>query len=421
MTDNKISLIHPTSNPNNRQVALTLFEAGFLDEIITTFAYNPDSSVAKLLGKIPYLYPYIIKQELERRMWSVPRGAKLKLHPFREILRVFLVKSNLSHYLGFGSRGPINWVYKSLDEHVSKYHLDKISAVYAYEDCAATTFAEARERGIVCLYDLPILFYRTAQQIQREEAEFFPELGSSLFAINEPEWKLERKDQEINLADHIFVASNVTSHSVLKEGISPLKISVIEYGAPTNLFNPGKKSDDIFRVLFVGRVGPRKGIHYLINAWISLKLPNAELLLVGINEFPRDWLERYRGSVRYISSVPYQQLNKYYNDANVFVLPSLVDGFGLVLLEAMSCGIPVITTTNTAGPDIITDGVEGFIVSIRDVEALKEKIEWSYDNPSKLNSMGKAARRKAQELTWNQYRIKLARKIESLMPNHDDN
>jgi len=418
MPDYKISLIHPTSNPNNRQVALALFEAGFLDEIITTFAYNPDSSIAKLLGKIPYLYPYIIKQELERRMWSVPRGAKLKLHPLREILRVFLVKSNLSHYLGFRSRGPINWVYKSLDEHVSKYHLDEISAVYAYEDCAATTFAEAKERGIVCLYDLPILFYRTSQQIQREEAELFPELGSSLYAINEPEWKLERKDQEINLADHIFVASNVTSQSLLKEGISPSKISVIEYGAPTNQFNPGEKSDDIFRVLFVGRVGPRKGIHYLINAWKSLKLPNAELLLVGINEFPRGWLEQYLGSVRYISSVPYQQLNKYYNDANVFVLPSLVDGFGLVLLEAMSCGIPVITTTNTAGPDIITDGIEGFIVPIRDVEALKEKMEWCYQNSQELSAMKIEARKTAEYYTWGKYRKILADKVIKLLNNN---
>jgi len=421
VTHSKISLLHPTSNPNNRQVALALYEAELLFEIITTFAYNPNSSISKLIDKIPYIYSHKIKQELERRMWSVPQGTKLKLHPIREILRMLLVKSCLSHYLGFGSRGPIDWVYKSLDEHVSKYHLDEISAVYAYEDCASLTFTEAKERGIVCLYDLPILYYRTAQQIQREEAELFPELKSSLQAINEPEWKLERKHNEINLADHIFVASSVTGSSLLKEGISPSKITIIKYGAPTDLFYPDKKSDGIFRVLFVGRVGPRKGIHYLLNAWKSLNLTNAEMLLVGIDEFPEGWLEKNIDSVRYISSVPYHKLNRYYNDANVFVLPSLIDGFGLVLLEAMSCGIPVITTTNTAGPDIITDGVEGFVVPIRDVDSIKEKIEWSYDNPSKLNSMGRAARRKAEELTWSDYRIEVTRKIVSLMPNNDCN
>ncbi len=80
-------------------------------------------------------------------------------------------------------------------------------------------------------------------------------------------------------------------------------------------------------------------------------------------------------------SVPHASLNQYYSTDNVFVFPSLVEGFGLVLLEAMACSIPVITTPNTAGPDIITDGLERFIIPIRDIEALKEKLEWCYRHP----------------------------------------
>ena len=101
--------------------------------------------------------------------------------------------------------------------------------------------------------------------------------------------------------------------------------------------------------------------------------------------------------------------------ADVFVFPSLVEGFGMVLTEAMACGIPIITTPNTAGPDIITDGVEGFIIPVRDVEALKEKLEWCYEHPEELAEMGKAARKKAEQLTWNLYRQRLASKVQQVL------
>jgi glycosyltransferase involved in cell wall biosynthesis len=165
----------------------------------------------------------------------------------------------------------------------------------------------------------------------------------------------------------------------------------------------------------VGRVGPRKGVHYLLQAWQQLQLPDAELLLIGINEFPEGWLARSKQVFRYVPSVPHSRLNAYYSAASVLVFPSLVEGFGLVLLEAMACGIPVITTPNTAGPDILTDGVEGFIVPIRDVEALKEKLEWCYRHPQALAEMGQAARQKAEQLTWSQYRQKLASRVQELL------
>jgi glycosyltransferase involved in cell wall biosynthesis len=138
-------------------------------------------------------------------------------------------------------------------------------------------------------------------------------------------------------------------------------------------------------------------------------------MLVGFNTFPRYWLNCLPETVRYLASVPHTQLNQHYINANVFVFPSLVEGFGLVLLEAMACGIPVITTPNTAGPDIITDGVEGFIIPIRDVDALKEKIEWCYGHPAELAEMGRAARRKAEQLTWTRYQQQLSAKVMALL------
>jgi alpha-maltose-1-phosphate synthase len=413
MTSPKISLVHPTSNPNSRNAAIALAEQGLLSEIITTTAYNPSGFLSSHLKFLPQPFQSFLRLELERRTWVPPTKTTLQSHPWQELLRIALLKTKLNDSFGFSRQGPIDWVYTSLDRHVAQQHLQGLSAIYAYEDGAATTFETAKQQGILCLYDLPILFYRMAREIQQQEAELFPELASSLQATQEPDWKLKRKDREIELADHIFVASSITQQSLLKEGIVPERISVIPYGAPTSYFHPQPKIDSKFRALFVGRVGPRKGIHYLLQAWNALNLQQAELMLVGVNELPSHY--KMPEGVTYLPSVPHVHLNQYYSQASVFVFPSLVEGFGLVLLEAMACGIPVITTPNTAGPDILTHGVEGFIVPIRDSEALQKQLEWCYTHSSELAEMGQAARLKAEQLTWSKYRHTLANQVQSLI------
>lgn len=411
----RISLVHHTSNPFARNAAIALAEANLLHEVITTIAYNPKSRLAQAIQLLPSSIEQSLSRELERRTWIAPERAAIQTHPWREALRVSLVKSGIGAKLGLGKHGPIDWVYTSLDRHVAQQHLDHLDAIYAYEDSAASTFQVAKQRGIACFYELPIVFHRTSRQIQQDEASLFPELASSLQAVHEPQWKLERKDQEIALADHIFVPSSIVRQSLLQAGASPERISVISYGAPVDYFRPQPKRDTKFRALFVGRVGPRKGIHYLLQAWKNLQLSDAELKLVGVNEFPQGWLEAYQDHIHYLPSVPHASLSQHYCSASVFVLPSLVEGLSLVQLEAMACGVPIITTPNAGGSEIITDGVEGFIVPIRDTNTLQEKLEWCYQHPEKLSEMGQAARKKAENSTWLTYRQKLSAKVQALL------
>ncbi|MBD1804152.1 glycosyltransferase family 4 protein [Microcoleus sp. FACHB-SPT15] len=411
----RISLIHPTGNPFSRQAAIAFAEVGLLQEVITTIAYDPEGSWSRALNLLPKAIKNRVTQELERRTWVPPAGVQIQTYPQPEIIRLALVKTSLYRRLGFSYQGLADRVYASLDRHVASHHLQGLDAIYAYEDGAATTFQAAKQQNILCLYDLPIVFYPTSRDIQVEEAKRFPKLAPALDATQEPAWKLERKEQEIQLADHIFVPSSFVQNSLLEAGAKPEKISIIPFGAPIDYFHPQPKPDKLFRTLFVGRVGPRKGVHYLLQAWQELSLLEAELLLVGINEFPVGWLDQYTKGIRHISSVPHASLNRYYSSANVLVLPSLVEGLALVQLEAMACGIPLITTPNAGGSDIVTDGVEGFIIPVRDVEALKEKLEWCYTHPEELAQMGQAARHKAEQLTWEQYRQQLASKVQEFL------
>jgi glycosyltransferase involved in cell wall biosynthesis len=100
---------------------------------------------------------------------------------------------------------------------------------------------------------------------------------------------------------------------------------------------------------------------------------------------------------------------------DVFVLPSLFEGFGLVLLEAMAMGLPVITTPNTAGPDLITDGEEGFLVPIRSAEAIAEQLELLRADRARRDSMSDGARRRAAEFTWTDYERSLAACVSSAL------
>ncbi len=415
MSSPRISLVHQINPSFARNAALGFAEAGLLHEVITPLTYDPKAPVWRSLNLLPANLRSYITDELSRRTWVNPNGVPIRIYPWQEMIRILLSRTRLAPRLGFSYTQLVDWVYNSLDRQVAKHHLKGLDAIYSYEDLAATTFQAAKQQGILCLYDLPIAFHRMTRKILLQEAELFPCLASGIESVREPDCKIERKEQEVQLADHIFVASSVTKKSLLEIGVHPKKISVIPYGAPVDYFQPQPKTDDCFRALFVGRVSPRKGVHYLLQAWQELRLQHAELLLVGTNLFPAGWLEQYKDVCRHVPSVPHPLLNKYYSTASVLVFPSLIEGFGLVLLEAMACGIPVITTPNTAGPDILTDGVDGFIIPIRNVEALKETLEWCYLHPAELAEMGQAARRKAEQLNWALYRQRLGSQVWELL------
>jgi glycosyltransferase involved in cell wall biosynthesis len=394
-----ILLSHPTGNQNVRNACAAFADAKMLAEFWTTLSWNPEAPVQRVL-------PRALRALLQRR--SFPKSVMSRTHlvPWREIGRL------IGGPAGVFSRresGPfsVDAVCAALDKKVAGRlrRIANCAAVYAYEDCALQTFRAAREEGVARIYDLPIGYWRVGHAIFAEECEREPEWASTLTGTRDSAEKLARKDEELRLAQRVVIASSFTK-ATLENAPVQATIDVIPYGAPPAIAELRRPADRL-KVLFAGSLGQRKGLSYLLEAVAMLKT-SVELTLLGRKtvEGCRPLEEAIR-KYRWIPTLDHESFLHEMHSHDVLVFPSLFEGFGLVISEAMAQGTPVITTAHTAGPDLIEEGVDGFIVPIRSATAIAEKLDLLASGPERLWAMKAAAQRKARAQDWKIYRRRL--------------
>lgn len=224
-----------------------------------------------------------------------------------------------------------------------------------------------------------------------------------------------RADSSWQVADQIVCASSFTRRSLVEAGASSERISVVPYGVTVDE-QPAAVSllpESRFQVLFVGSGLQRKGLHHLLRAWERARKPKgAQLTVVArvIDPGLAPLLEGAQG-LRYLKGVSEPELQQLYRSATVFCMPSLVEGFGQVYLEALSQGLPVIGTTNTSLPDIgdETDGI--FLTSPGDIDELIAMIERMSIYLDNNEIIRKAAIACARRYTWQTFRTKLRNEI----------
>lgn len=231
------------------------------------------------------------------------------------------------------------------------------------------------------------------------------------FPAWEPTWERrlprvrEAEQIEHDATTLIVGSSRFTRQTLMDHGVAGDKIRVLPHGVDSARFSvAGERGNRPFRFVFVGSVSGRKGVPLLLEAWRRLRPAGAELWVVGpIAPAVRKLVPDLPG-LRLWGEVPGVAVAGMLQQCDVMVFPSYFEGFGLVILQAMACGLPVITTAATAGPDLIpTPGAGGWIVPTGDLERLAEALEHCLAHQDEMPAVGRIARASAERHNWQVY------------------
>ena len=296
----------------------------------------------------------------------------------------------------------LSWLMaETLDAHVAS-RLPECDVFIGISGSGLRTSRIAKARGRKYICDRGSSHVRFADRLLDEE---FKRWGQSFVGIDPR--ALAKEEQEYASADIITLPSRFCVRSFLEMGINPAKIRRIPYGVELNRFRQqGTPPSEAFEVLFVGQVSFRKGFPYLLAAFQRLKHPRKRLRVVGAMqpELKIFLQDKHLDDIEFLGSIPQAQLAAIMSTSHVMVLPSIEDGFGLVIGQAMACGCPVICSQNTGGEDVFQDRREGFIIPIRDASTLAQNLEQLCQDRPLRNRMGEAAIRRVKTLGgWNEY------------------
>lgn len=288
------------------------------------------------------------------------------------------------------------------------------------------SFREAKRHGAHTLLERPGPHPVTTRRLLREEYERwnvpFPMEGAPRW-LRRIDWGYQETHVaplEFELADRVIVQSEFGHRSFVEEAFPADRLVTLPRAVDLGEFLPGsEKKGRGFRVLFVGTVCLRKGFLDLARAWKELALPGGELWVVGqVHHEIVPLLGPYRDdpTIRFIGHAKGGAAD-YYAHADAFVLPSIVEGSAKTTYEAMSAALPVITTLNAGS--VVRDGVDGFIVPIRDPDAIREKLLFLSENREHAKEMGIAARNRVGEFSWEMYENRLISLYRTLTQGDD--
>ena len=218
---------------------------------------------------------------------------------------------------------------------------------------------------------------------------------------------IEREEQEYALADKIFVPSKYAAQTFVDRGITADKIIVNGMGVDFEMFQaPSSRSlDRMPRIVFAGGVGIRKGVPWLLKAFKRLS-SKAELHLIGpVSPDYEKMLRKEIGANVFVrGALPGHDLSSEYGRGDIFCLPSLEEGYGMVIPQAMACGLPVVTTNVVGAADLLQHAHNGLIVSPADSTALSDALERLIDDVDLRQTMGAYAQATVQQgQGWDDY------------------
>jgi alpha-maltose-1-phosphate synthase len=407
---------HPAPTAPVRHAALALNRAGVLEEFWTCL----DERSHPVLVRLP---ASLLESSLVPAGPLVAAGGG-RSFPFLEFTAP-AATPNGHGPLAPGSPGVnLRAAAESLDHHMStRLDTHPFTGVYAYEDGAGQTFRAAADRGLLRVYDVPAPHGRAVRSLLEEEAEREPEWATTLRPATGASQDTARRDAELAHADLVLASSTFVLETLEQAEATTADIAVLPHGGSPMMDEPTcatriPHAAGKLRVLFVGELSQRAGLSYLFRACRELRHA-VTLTVVGMPPPARcPVLERELRRVHWLPLSSPDHIRDEMTAHDVLVLPSLAEGSGTLLIDAMAAGLPIIATSHTAAPDIMEDGVEGSLIPIRSSEAIVLQLDLLRREPDRHAGMSANARRRARRLTWEGYERRLAAIVATALAQH---
>lgn len=405
--------------PDIQQSARALHENGWLGTYYTTFALTEHGIPIRAAELLDRRFGLRLAAELRRRAIVEFPPELAKLFPWWEIPRTLASRANLDRRL-------VDELFRrsiiGFDRYVAR-RVNGYSAVYAGNGAAYETFLAAKKQNIPCIYSVRSLHPAFDAEMEKRECEVFPALRGGASATEKTNMLFgERRHKEWEMADLVVMLSDVCRESYVARGLDTTKVRVVAPGFPEigpRVDATAKHTNGPLKVLWAGTFSLRKGAHYFLQA-IDL-IPESidlEIVVHGKNDIPKSISAASGRRITFRPTLPRAELLDQFRLADVFVLPTLSDAYGMAISEAMSQGLPAITTASAGASMFIKSGENGFVVPEADADALSRMLCWCALNRTALPQMGMRARETAKSWQWHHYRSALAGMLAEILPEH---
>jgi glycosyltransferase involved in cell wall biosynthesis len=408
-----VLIFHTSVGPPDQQAARSLWEANQLERFVTTVRDQPEGGLQRIVCGLGRLAGRDLSGRFRRRAVTEVPLEKVESHPLGELLRLAVGAVDRD-----GRLTDFVWERAEIafDRRVARGLHRGLTGVYGYEHCSRHTFERARALGIKVAYEMPAPERRFMKRIVDAEMTRFPELRTAYHrhTARREDRRIARRLAEWHSADLVIAASAFTKASFASAGLDVAKVRIVPLGAPPPAARDlalglAAAPDGPLRLLWAGTFGIGKGAHYLLDAWRQGDFGrHARLKVYGTIALPDRVLRPLPDGVELGGTIPRSELLTQYAECDALLFPTLCDGWGMVMTEAWSRGLPVIATDRAGASDLLRNGGNGLLIRAGDAGALAEAIDWCLGHRAELRAMREAALATAQSWQWPDYRRRLA-------------
>lgn len=403
----KVIVAHP-GKQHSFYLASSLKEEDILFKYITT-VYDKDKSILMNTLK-KFLKKDNLTRASSRKNPDLDDNDVIQYNQLSGLVEIILSRQKNNRLYNW-------WRQKNADsfgKKVAKYAIkNNVDAVICYDTNSNTTFDILKKQAphIKRILDVSAANRMYMKKVYEKDIATIPEEFSNKLKEESfylwQETSIQLLEKEIEQTQYFISPSKFVKDTLIYSGVSEESIGICPYGASfgdKSYSRDKRNGNQAIRAIYVGNVTEMKGIYYLLEAVMKIPKELLELTIVGAYDNSDGIFNSYMDRVKFTGRLLHSEVEKMLYESDIFVFPSLGDGFSLAVLEALSCGLPSIVTCNTGAADAIIEGENGFVVPIQDSEVLYNKLMYFVNHKEVISRMSQLAQETSKEYSWEKYK-----------------